>query len=262
MMLPGGVWQQGRLHRDVGFRPVDGHLELALAEAASGARDIPGRVSGALQAALTEVGSLVPDREVVDALSVGDRQFLVSRLTRHLGFECVWLSATCRHCQSQFDFPLDYGEIPVKPAGEGYPFARVMLSMGQVPVRVPTGADQRAILSCSDERQARRELARRCIVGKSAALTDDDVTSIETVLEELAPELATRVSAQCPQCGGDNVLAIDPYYCLGRVGNELFTEIHRLAGYYHWSETEILSLPLWRRKKYLSLIDRAREVTA
>ena len=155
MKLPGGVWREGCLHRDVVFRPVDGHLEMALAEAAGALQDLPGRVSEALQAALALVGSEAPDRELVDALSVGDRQFLVSRLTRHLGLECVWLSATCCHCHGQFDFPLDYGAIPAKPAGEGYPFAEVMLSMGQVQVRVPTGADQRAILSWPDEHRAR-----------------------------------------------------------------------------------------------------------
>jgi len=133
--------------------------------------------------------------------------------------------------------------------------------MGQVQVRVPTGADQSAILSCPDEHRARRELARRCIVGVSDALTDDDITLIETVLEELAPELATSVAATCPECGGENQLEIDPYLFLGQVGNELFGEIHNLAAHYHWSESEILGLPRWRRKKYLGLIDRARGMT-
>ena len=261
MKLPGGVWREGCLHRDVVFRPVDGHLEMALAEAAGALHDIPSRVSEALQAALAEVGSQVPNRELVDALSVGDRQFLMSRLASHLGLESVWLSATCGYCHGQFDFPLDYGAIPVKPAGEGYPFAEVMLSRGQVRVRVPSGADQRAILSCPDEQRARRELARRCIVGESAPLMDDDIARIETALEELAPELATHVTAPCPECGSDNLLEIDPYYLLGRVGNELFVEIHHLAAHYHWSESEILNLPRWRRKKYLSLIDRARGMT-
>ena len=261
MKLPGGVWREGCLHRDVVFRSVDGHLEMALAEAAGALHDIPSRVSEALQAAVAEVGSQVPDRELVDALSVGDRQFLMSRLASHLGLESVWLSATCGYCHGQFDFPLDYGAIPVKPAGEGYPFAEVLLAMGQVQVRVPTGADQRAILSWPDEQRAKVELARRCIVGESSALTDDDIACIETALEAVAPELSTHVAAPCPECGGDNLLEIDPYYCLGRVGNELFVEIHHLAAHYHWSESEILNLPRWRRKKYLRLIDRARGMT-
>ena len=258
MKLPGGVWREGRLHRDVAFRPMDGHLEMAVAEAAGALRDLPGRVSAALQAALAEVGALGINRELVDTLSVGDRQFLVSQLAGHLGLETAWLSATCRHCHELFDFPLDYRAVPIKPAGEGYPFAEVTVSTGRIRVRVPTGADQRAILSCPDEYGATRELARRCIVGEPVALTDEDITRIETALEVLAPELATHVAASCPECGSDNVLEFDPYYFLGQVGNELFVDIHHLAAHYHWSESEILGLPRWRRKKYLGLIDLAR----
>jgi len=36
----------------------------------------------------------------------------------------------------------------------------------------------------------------------------------------------------------------------------LLEEIHRLAIRYHWSEAEILRLPLPRRTGYLELIDR------
>lgn len=258
MMLPGGVWQQGRLYRDVSFRPVDGHLEMALSEAAHFTHDIPGWVSCVLEASLAEVGSQSYGREQVDAMSVGDRQFLMSRLAGHLGLEHVWMSATCSHCQEKFDFPLDYGAIPVKQAGEGYPFADIDLSMGTVRVRTPTGADQRAIVSLPDEQDARRELSRRCLVEQPVVLTDEDIARIETVLEELSPELATRVSARCPECGGNNELEIDPYSCLGRVDYELLMDIHQLAVFYHWSETEILDLPRWRRKKYLSMIDRSR----
>jgi len=261
MMLPGGVWQQGSLQREAAFRPVDGHLELALATAAGTGQDLPGLVSEALHAALAQLGSQAPDRQQVDALSVGDRQFLMSRLAGHLGLAQAWLSAVCSHCRSQFDFSLDYSILPAKPAARGYPFAEAKLTTGTVQLRVPTGADQRAILHLADEVQARQELAQRCIVGQPVALTEDDIVLIEAALEELAPELSTSVSAPCPECATDNYLEIDPYYCLGRVGNELFLEVHKLAAFYHWSEADILNLPRWRRKKYLGLIDRARGMT-
>lgn len=261
MRLPGGLWQQGCLQHEAGFRPVDGHLEMALAEVAGGVGDIPGRVSAALVAALARIGSLTPDAALVEALSVADRQFLMVKLACHLGLERVWLRAACSHCQCQFDFALDFAAIPVKPAAHGYPFADLELSSGRVRVRAPTGQDQRAILSLPDTQQASVELARRCIVGPSVELSGQDITRIESALEALAPELATHASAQCPECGGNNAVEIDPYYCLGRVGNELFVEIHQLAVHYHWSEAEILGLPRWRRKKYLALIDRTRGMT-
>lgn len=33
-------------------------------------------------------------------------------------------------------------------------------------------------------------------------------------------------------------------------------EVHIIAYYYHWGEKEILSLPIFKRSKYVDLIDR------
>lgn len=261
MSLPGGVWQQGELRHDFVFRTVNGHLELSLAEAASRVTDVPGQVTHVLHAALAKIAGQVPDLALVDGLSVGDRQFLMTRLASHLGLGQVWLSTECVFCKSHFDFSLDYAEIPVKRAGEGYPFTEIELSIGIRRVRVPTGADQRAVRVCGDEDTARRMLAERCLGALDESLTLQDVTRIELALEALAPELATQAAGICPECGGTNAVAIDPYFCLGRVGSELFVEIHQLAAHYHWSEAEILGLPRWRRKRYLDMIDRARGIT-
>ena len=69
------------------------------------------------------------------------------------------------------------------------------------------------------------------------------------------------VATPCPECGADNRVSIDPYFCLGRVSQDLFGDIHRLASHYHWSEAEILAMPRWRRQRYLALIDRSRGMT-
>lgn len=260
-MLPGGVWQQGELRHDFVFHAVNGHLELALAEAASVAQDVPGQVSHVLHAALAQLAGQEPDLDQVDGLSVGDRQFLMTRLAGHLGLGRVWLSALCGACHSHFDFSLDYADIPVKPAGEGYPCTEIELSLGSRRIRVPTGADQRAVLGHEDEADARRVLVACCLEGSANGLGDQDLARIERVLEAMAPELATQATGICPECTAENAVEIDPYICLGRVGNELFVEIHQLAVHYHWSEAEILSLPRWRRRKYLDLIDRTRGIT-
>lgn len=263
MQLPGGVWREESLRRDFAFGQINGHLELALAETSGVCPDLPGQVSCALHAALAQLGGQKPNLSQIDDLSVGDRQFLMSRLACHLGLGEVWLSAECGHCQSHFDFPVDYCAIPVKQAGAGYPFAELELSMGRARLRVPTGTDQRAVLGYGDDQEARHALVLRCLepsrhAAPLTSVSEEDVAKVDQVLEAMAPELATQASAHCPECEGANVLAIDPYACLGRVSSNLFVEIHQLAVHYHWSEAEILGLPRWRRKKYLSLIDRAR----
>jgi len=36
--------------------------------------------------------------------------------------------------------------------------------------------------------------------------------------------------------------------------NELYSDIHFLAFHYHWSEKEIMEMPLSKRKKYVNLL--------
>ena len=42
-------------------------------------------------------------------------------------------------------------------------------------------------------------------------------------------------------------------------GRQLLQDVHRLACLYHWGEAEILSLPLPRRRAYLSLIEAEQD---
>lgn len=263
-MLPGGVLCQDSLRRDYEFRPLTGEVELGLAEAVVRTRDLPAQVTLALQAALAHVGGQPADAALIDGMSVGDRQFLMTRLASVLGLEQVWLTARCGQCGESFDFPLNHSQLPVKPASSGFPLARIHTDKGKLTLRVPNGLDQQAVLGMADMQRARQMLARRCVIGweggdlSALALNAADVAAIEAALEAVAPEMATEVLARCPECGGDNRVAIDPYFCLGRVSADLFGEIHRLAWHYHWSEAEILAMPQWRRRRYLTLIDHSR----
>lgn len=263
-MLPGGVQCQDSLRRDYDFRPLTGEVEMGLAEVMARARDLPGQVTLALQAALAHVGGRLPDAAMIDGMSVGDRQFLMTRLAGVLGLEQAWLTATCRHCGESFDFPLNYAQLPVKPAGSGFPGAHISTERGMLTLRVPNGMDQRAVLEIADLQLARQTLAKRCVTAwdggdlSTLELNAGEVAAIEAALESVAPEIATEVMAPCPECGADNRVSIDPYFCLGRVSQDLFADVHRLASHYHWSETEILAMPRWRRQRYLALIDRSR----
>ncbi len=154
--------------------------------------------------------------------------------------------------------------MPVKEAGEGYPFAAADTVRGRRRLRVPNGADQEVIAGLGDE-EAMAELLRRCLargeaeggtsVGEPAA---DEIPALDAALEAVAPEVGLAVLAVCPDCGAEQEVAIDPYLCLAQAGSELFGEVHALAMTYHWSEAEILALPAHRRRLYLELIDRAR----
>jgi hypothetical protein len=255
MLLPGGIVRDGERRRRFAFRPIDGALEVALAEAVS-APSMPEAVTAALAATLAEVGGEPATAEVVRGLAVGDRQFLVRQLSAHLGRDRVWLTASCGACGESFDFEVAQAALPVKEAGAGYPFAEVETPGSRIRLRVPTGADQEAIAGLPDG-EALRVLFARCLV-EGEAEDDGELAAAEAAVEAAAPEVALAALAACPACRADNEVAVDPYLPLSARSDDVFLEVHRLASSYHWSEAEILALPRARRQVYLRLIDRSR----
>jgi hypothetical protein len=270
MLLPGGLWHNGRRHREFGFRPLTGAVELAVSEASEYAQTLPEAVTEVLKATLEHIGGLNPDVERVDALCVGDRQFLTTCLATRLGGDEAWFTVDCRVCGERFDFPLRFSELPVKPAGLSYPFCETTLRAGTFSWRVPNGADQKAMTLLSSDEDAVRALLERCLIhenteegvdpltGLVVDLTEQEIVRVEAAIEAQAPEVTNRVEAACTGCSEINEIEIDPFRHLSAPSRGLSADIHRIASVYHWSEAEILSLPRQRRLRYLDLIDQAR----
>jgi hypothetical protein len=277
MDLPGGVLREGVRRRDFAFRPVDGCLEAALAEAAD-APTVPAAVTAALVAALADLGGGRPDARVVEELAVGDRQFLARRLGVHLGRDPLWFTAVCGACDGRFDVEVRQGDLPVKAAGDTFPH----VELGPLRLRVPTGADQTAIAHLPDERAVEALVARcRVAVGDGADRRDGgdvpgaeevpdadaahvggsdvDLVALEEAMETVAPEVALAVRTHCPLCDAENELAVDPYAGVLAPDDRVFDDVHRLASSYHWSEPDVLALTRDRRRRYLRLLDEAVE---
>jgi len=263
-LLPGGLLTDGGLARDYAFAPADGLLELTVSEVAAAAASMPQAVSLALAAALRQLAGGAPTRERVDALCVADRQFLMRQLACHLGDEGGWFHAACAACGSRFDFQLAYADLPVRPAGPGYPYARIECGNRPLVLRVPTGADQlRLLAACGPDAEA--ALLQGLLASPpppdapELALADpQEWRRIESALEQAAPAVCTAVAARCPDCRHVNEVDVDPYGVLARPADALLDEVHRLAWSYHWSEPDILRLPRARRRQYLQRIDRQR----
>jgi hypothetical protein len=267
MRLPGGVWTEGELRRDFAFRPMQGHVELVISESNAGLEATPLRVTSILHAALEDLGGKPPREQDIWALSVGDRQFLMRQLALKLGKDEKWFSADCSACHETFDFPIRQSELPVKDAGEGFPYVSVKTSIGDVRLHVPTGHDQAEIPQDVSTDEARLWLLQHCVEkgsgkhGESLSLSDlsdDELLRIEQAMEEVAPEIGVIVESECPVCGRANRIYLDPYAPVFDLKSQLFSQIHILAATYHWSQKEILDLPVARRLTYLSLIDQAR----
>jgi hypothetical protein len=263
MELPGGVLLDGRLRRDYRFRPVTGAVERAIADSGLLASSLPQQVTRILTACLVDLAGRAVDETRVRELCSGDRQFLMLQLEALIDPAPRWVTAPCRGCEELIQFQITPGSLPVKPAGDGYPETRLALSVGQVQLRVPTGADEEAIANHAQSQPPLPHMFTRLVTMnghavEAAALSESDRERIDTKLDEMSPQPALSAEIDCPYCGLGQELAIDASAWIARDGYRLDLEVHTLAMHYHWSEQEILQLPRPRRERYLQLIDQSR----
>ena len=251
---------EGALARDFSFRPVDGRLELAIAESARMGLLPAARVTLTLAMALERVAGGPADQERVRALCVGDRQYLVRQLAAALGRDRLWLTRECDACGHRLDIPIVQSQMPVKPAGAGFPVRTIRLQRGEIRLRAPTGADQERIspLPEADALRAWIDALVEPDPGTTLDLDAGEMRQVEAWIEELSPEVSLEAQAACPACGVPVRLEVDPYLCLETGADPLLREIHILAMAYHWSEDAILDMPRERRHHYLKLIDKSR----
>ncbi len=291
MNLPGGlvieIDGEPTLVRDFSFRPITGALEMQLQdllqECSANNAAHPVWISRFLVAILAHLATrkIEPDDEksmaMVRELCVADRHYLLLqwRLMLAGGSDYEWLSAHCPACEARYDFPLEWAQLPVKPAGESFPqfpffLANASINNGEaIQVRVPRGSDQEFIaqLDTQDETNLRAHLLQHLIIADNPralvqALDDDEIARIEIALEQAAPELTQQLQLACPECGEQHQVQLDWYRGIHKPVDELLDQVHSLAANYHWSEREILALPKQRRTAYLRRLDRDRGVSS
>lgn len=264
--MPGGLFVDGNVRREVWLRPLTGHLELRLAELATAQANSPGKISALLDSAIVRDENC-PEGGLASNLCVADRQYLMLTLARMLGGDQRWLTAQCERCDAPFDIEIALPALPVQLAGEGYPFAAARVQDADVVLRVPTGVDQERVANAASEQAALKSLVESCVllVNGSAPLpnflescTPQDIDEMEAALEAVAPSVGTTMSVVCPECGAEQLMELDPYAMAGVSDEQLLGELHTLASRYHWGEEAILSLNRARRLSYLRLIERDR----
>jgi hypothetical protein len=89
-------------------------------------------------------------------------------------------------------------------------------------------------------------------------LGDAEEAEVAARLAELDPQADLEIDMRCSVCGEELRLPFDPAGFLLRElaveAEALYREVHALALYYHWSERDILELPVSRRRFYLELL--------
>jgi hypothetical protein len=264
--LPHGLFVGGEWRRDVRLRLPTGADEEFLLE--NGRELTPAeRVSALLGRCLIDDGLGAQGAELARALTVGDREALLLHLRALLFGDRLSCMLACPGCGEPMDVDLRVRELLVSPYRRPHRRHRAALDAGgsrwDVRFRLPTGADQEAAAREAGLDAGLRTLVARCVESVRVdgepidALPDALLTELSAALAQLDPQAEILLRLACPACGAECVPLLDAatvvFGELAGSEQRLFEEVHALARSYHWSEAEILSLDIRRRRRYLEL---------
>ncbi len=268
--LPGGLLLGRTLYKKARFLPLTGSIEARIAAIAQECLPDLERDTGILGCTVCLGAGQEPDPGLARQLCLGDRQYLMLCLACLAGGDIVWFHPECEQCGKRFDIQIRRSEIPVKPAGKGYPYIDISLGGRNRRFRVPNGEDELSIRG-KPLAQAVDHLLRRCLACDDAGspgpdtlcgLSEKDMGAIEQAMDEIVPDVGSRVETRCPECGRPQEIALKTEGPPVTPLMALYRDIHLLARNYGWHEGQILALPTWRRKLYIRLIDETRGVYA
>lgn len=253
--------------RRVTLRPLCGADELSL----PGAPPVE-RAAALLSASLPGVD--------VDTLTLGEfNRALLAICVLNFGGRadavCVCPEAACgERMDVDLDFRAMLARVPggaaPGPVDVSVPAAQGALRARLGPLRL---ADLRAAVAeaPADAAEGRARLLGRALEAleapggeavPAAALRADAaaLAALEGALLAADPLARVAVRGACPSCGQETPLAVEPMeFALAPLASpaRLLDEVDCIARAYHWSEAEILSLPLLRRRAYLARIEAA-----
>jgi hypothetical protein len=263
-----GLAEGDRRHTVATLRDPNGHDEAMLAELRREAA--PAECVSTLLAALTlRIGEIErPTSDRIRELTAGDRERLLLALCgRILGSETD-LVAACPSCGALAEMPVRFDDAAAAPTQAGVPQdSHITIDQWTAKLLPPTGntleraarsgphAARDLIIDCIEEltdpsgsRVSPRELPVAC----EAALAE--------ALFALDPAAESLLEFGCPSCAKPMRALLDGFAIVqGVLGNpnRLYFDVFRMARNYHWSEAEILSLPLRRRRHYIAIAEAA-----
>jgi hypothetical protein len=266
--------------RDAVLRGVTGVEEALFGQAIASLP--PARaITAILAPALERIGSTAPISEHhVRRLAIGDRNRLLFALHRALYGNRVALVAQCLgpDCGRTLDLDVVIDRLLDQAGDDDAPAtSRLQVEIeGRalvVVLRAPNGEDQEAAgeFATDDLARAADLLLRRTILSVTAL--DGEQADVDALLPALRqplgeafaaldPEAEIVLRLECPECGHLTPADLDPYDLFrsrALESSDVLVDVDRIARAYHWSEAEIMALPVSRRRRYLAMIEAAGE---
>ena len=268
-----GLLEGGRRHRLAELRDLNGHDEAMLAETAQYAPPAE-QVSRLIADVLLRVGEAeLPPLTISHRLTVGDRERLVLAVCERVLGPRIDLVVSCPSpsCGALSEIPIRFADAMGHDAAEPQLQRVVDLDadghIWRARCRPPVGADQERAARLPDD--ASRGLILDCVLeltdpsGQTIPVAELPVAFEARIADALLAfdsAAECRVAMDCPTCGRpiDAVLDSHSILRMGVCGTHgIYDEVYRMARAYHWSEAEILSLPVDRRRRYLAIAQGA-----
>ena len=201
-----------------------------------------------------------PGPGAADQLTICERDRLLAAVQIATLGPRIRGSARCAACEERYDteFRLDalVGALWPEP-----PPIDLTLSGGWR-LRVPTGADELAVVGLSPE-AAVEAMIQRCVLERGLPEAGAGLAGeLAGRLEREAPVLDLALDAVCPECGCAGKLDFRVQVWLLRAlmaeRAALSGQLHSLARAYGWSASEILGLPRTLRLELVRLAEPTR----
>lgn len=192
------------------------------------------------------------DPDVLADMDLGQRDWHLTRLLQSLFGPRVDARGQCVHCGAEIEVGFDLRDVQEEGPLPDAPGFRD--SAGRH-FRLPCSRDLLAISRFDDADAAELTLLQRCAYEDSAGA---DLAEVNEGLSELAATRQLRLLLDCEACGGRWTLVFDPagflWEELDARARQVLDDVHRLAGAYGWSESQILALTDARRAAYLERV--------
>jgi len=222
-----------------------------------------GQEQDSTERALTLLAAACPGktREELAAYSLGRRDACLLELRERTFAGGLNAFAECPRCAAPLEYSLAAADLRERAAAAGG--GPIAFEMDGFPfeLRLPDSTDLESARRCRSVEEARRTLARRCVVGQAAALEELPEAVVSRVAERLAeadPGADLLIDLGCPECGEawQVVFDIASYLWaeMAARARRLLGEAHVLARAYGWRERDILAMSAARRDFYLQMV--------
>lgn len=219
-----------------------------------------------LDRAMTLLTIACPEKKYSELvhLSIGQRDALLFGVRELIFGPEMSAYTVCPECGVQLEFTVNTEDLFRNNTAAGFDGMSVKLEGHEIRFRLPDSADLAEIVN-SGRKETGKELLKRCIVEMVPdntetmnALTGERISELGEMMATSDPLSEVKIALNCTDCGAGFTEVLDIlaflWQELSGQARGILNQVHLLARYYGWRESDILAMKPWRRQYYLDMI--------